>query len=82
MIKASEKVPKPSIRKLAEEFNCGKTQISTILQNKHEILDMHETNASSEIYHTRKLIVTRHEKTGLMCTKYTSSYYGPYLLYC
>ena len=36
-IKASEKVPKPSIRKLAEEFNCRKTQISTILQNKHEI---------------------------------------------
>ena len=26
--------------------------------------------------------VTRHEKTGLMYTKYTSSYYGPYLLYC
>ena len=28
------------------------------------------------------LNVTRHEKTGLMYTKYTSSYYGPYLLYC
>ena len=56
VIKASEKVPKPSIRKLAEEFNCGKTQISTILQNKHEILDMYETNASGEIYHTRKRI--------------------------
>ena len=40
VIKASE--PKPSIRKLAEEFNCGKTQISTILQNKHEILDMYD----------------------------------------
>ena len=26
--------------------------------------------------------VTRHEKTGLMYTKYTSSYYGTYLLYC
>ena len=25
--------------------------------------------------------VTRHEKTGLMYTKYTSSYYGTYLLY-
>ena len=30
VIKASEKVPKPSIRIPAEEFNCGKTQISTI----------------------------------------------------
>ena len=64
MIKASEKVPKPTIRKLAEEFNCGKTQISTILQNKHEILDMYETNASSEIYHTRKRI--RDSKFGKM----------------
>ena len=26
--------------------------------------------------------VTRHEKTGLMYTKYTSLYYGTYLLYC
>ena len=25
--------------------------------------------------------VTRHEKTGLMYTKYTYSYYGTYLLY-
>ena len=36
VIKASEKAPKPSIRKLAEVFNCRKTQISTILKNKHE----------------------------------------------
>ena len=26
--------------------------------------------------------VTRHEKTGIMYTKYISSYYGTYLLYC
>ena len=64
VIKASEKVPKPSIRKLAEEFNCRKTQISTILQNKHEILDMYETNASGEICHTRKRI--RNSKFGEM----------------
>ena len=64
VIKASEKVPKPSIRKLAEELNCGKTQISTILQNKHEILDMYETNASGNIYHTRKRI--RNSKFGEM----------------
>ena len=26
--------------------------------------------------------VSQHEKTGLMYTKYTYSYYGTYLLYC
>ena len=29
-----------------------------------------------------RIYMTRHEKTGLMCTKYTYSYYGMYLLYC
>ena len=28
-----------------------------------------------------KSLVTRHEKTGLMYTKYTSSYYGTYILW-
>ena len=56
VIKAPEKVPKPSIRELAQEFNCGKTRISTVIQNKHEILDMYETNASGEIYLARKRI--------------------------
>ena len=31
---------------------------------------------------SKALYMTRHEKTGLMYTKYTSSYYGTYLLYC
>ena len=36
-----------------------------------------------QAWHRWKFIyVTRHEKTGLMYTKYTSSYYGTYLLYC
>ena len=46
VIKMSEKIP--SVRKLAEEFNSGKTQISTILQNKSEILGMYECNASGK----------------------------------
>ena len=29
-----------------------------------------------------KIYVTRHEKTGLMYTKYTCSYYCKYLSYC
>ena len=45
MIEGSEKVPKPKIRKWVEEF------INTVLQNKHEILGMHETNTSGEIYY-------------------------------
>ena len=61
VIKASEKLPKPGIRKLAEEFNCGKTQISTVLQNKAEIL---ESTASGEVCHTRKRI--RNSKFGEM----------------
>ena len=46
VIKTSKKSPKPSIRKLAEEFRCGKTQISTILQNEAKVLEMYEENAS------------------------------------
>jgi len=37
VIKAHLKGPQPSVRQLAEQFDCGKTQISTILQNKAEI---------------------------------------------
>ena len=46
VIQASKKFPKPGIRKLAEEFQCGKTQISTILQNEARIVEMYEENAS------------------------------------
>lgn len=41
-----EKDSKLSIRKLAEMFNCGKTQISTILKNKAQIKDLYESNAN------------------------------------
>ena len=41
---------------------------------------------NAESYHDtisiNQLFVTRHEKTGLMYTKYTSLYYGTYFLYC
>ena len=48
-IKAYEKEPQPSGRQMAEKFNCGKTQISTILQNKAEILDMYESISSGKV---------------------------------
>ena len=51
-------MPKPGIR------NCGKTQISTILQNKAEILEIYESNASGKVCHTRKRI--RNSKFGEM----------------
>ena len=38
VIKAAESDPKIGVRKLAEIFQCGKTQISTILKNKAVIM--------------------------------------------
>ena len=40
--KAAEKNPKAGIRKLANKFKCGKTQISTILRNKERIIGLYE----------------------------------------
>jgi len=56
VIKMYKKELQPSVRQLADQFNCGKTQINTILQNKAEILAMYESNASGEICQTRKRI--------------------------
>ena len=53
VIKASEKRPKPTIRQLAQDFKCGKTQISTILVNKPKIIELYESNASSTMCHTK-----------------------------
>ena len=64
VIKAHQKDPQPGIRQLAEQFECGKTQISTILQNKAEILDLYESNSSGEVCQTRKRI--RNSKFGEM----------------
>ncbi len=48
MIKASKKIPKLGIRKIAEQFKCGKTQISCILKNESRIVEMYEENASGD----------------------------------
>ena len=46
VIKASKITPKLGIRKIAEQFKCGKTQISSILKNESRIVEMYEANAS------------------------------------
>ena len=61
VIKASKKIPKPGIRKLAADFNCRKTQISTVLQNEARIVEMYEANASSS---TRQIKRIRNSKFG------------------
>ena len=54
VIKAVEKEPEIGIRKLAGLFSCGKTQISTILNNKERIVEMYEAhNASAQKCHKR-----------------------------
>ena len=53
MVKAAEKNPKAGIRKLADEFKCVKTQISTILRDKERTIALYETNTSGDS-HSRK----------------------------
>ena len=54
VIKTVERERKIGIRMLAKLFNCGKTQISTILKNKEKIGEMYEKqNASAQKYHKR-----------------------------
>ena len=53
VIKTFEK-ERLGIRKLATVFNCGKTQISCILQNKKRIRELFEGNTTDDIYQTRK----------------------------
>ena len=54
VIKAAESNPKLGVRKLAELYDCGKTQISCILKEKQSILKMHVANVASESVRSRK----------------------------
>ena len=47
VIKAAESDPKLSVRKLAESYDCEKTQISSILKEKQLILELCEANVAS-----------------------------------
>ena len=42
------------VRRLAQQFSCGRTQIAQILKNKESILELYESNASSSSICMRK----------------------------
>ena len=44
------------VRRLAEQFNCGRTQISSILKSKEAILELYESNAGSSSICMRKRV--------------------------
>ena len=48
VIKAARNNPEFGVRKLAELFECGRTQISSILKEKDAILELYEANQASE----------------------------------
>ena len=54
VIKAAEREPGISSRTLAKSFDCGKTQIQTILKNKDHIKELYESNASDNLKQFRK----------------------------
>ena len=56
VIKAAKNNPQFSVRRLADLFECGKTQISSLLKNKESILELYETNAASESVSSRKRV--------------------------
>ena len=53
VIRFSDANPKESTRKIAKKFNCGKTQIQSILLKKDEILKAFEANVSSNTKRSR-----------------------------
>ena len=54
LVKKAKSDPSLGIRKLAEIFDCGKTQVSTIIQNKDTIIELYESNASSKRHRSLK----------------------------
>ena len=58
LVRVAEKNPKLGVRKLAEYFECGKTQVCSILKNKDSIVEKYENNASSEMRRSLKRCCT------------------------
>ena len=54
IIKTTEREPKIGVRKLAKLFECGKTQVSTILKNKKASKELYESNAGNVFCQVRK----------------------------
>lgn len=54
VIEIASKNPGTSVRMLGEHFQCGRTQIATILREKASILALYEANAVGGSFHMRK----------------------------
>ena len=50
----AEKSPGISVRTLANLFQCGKTEVASVLKNEQSILSLYEANALSSSCHARK----------------------------
>ena len=66
-----------SIHELAQQFDCGKTQIANILKTKDSILSMYESNASSSRVLTTKTCGRQSEHDDV-----NKSFYEWYTLAC
>lgn len=56
LVKEAEKNPRSSVKTLAERFECGKTQVYSILKDKASIIQMYESNASGSTCHSAQRI--------------------------
>ena len=54
VIKMAERELKLGVRELAKRFQCGKTQVSTILKNKVAVRKLYESNASNSLCQAHK----------------------------
>ena len=54
VIKAAKSNPQFTVRRLADMFERGRLQISSLLKNKESILELYEANAASESVSSRK----------------------------
>ena len=77
VIKTAEKNQGMSIRELAEQFDCGRTQIAKIIKDKEFILSLYESNASSIRVLTSKTYGRQSEYADV-----NKSLYDWYILAC
>ena len=52
LVKEAEKNPRSNARSLAEKFECGKTQVYSILKEKASIIQQYECNAAASACHS------------------------------
>ena len=57
LIKKANDNPSFGVRKLADMFECGRTQVSGILKDKAKYLDLYESNASSKLVRKKERTV-------------------------